>query len=129
MVLDTSAVVTINMREPGYHRIAACVDGALARLIGAPSLFESAMVLSSRLEVDARPLLAEFIAARRIEVVVFSEEHYRVATEAFLRYGKGRHPAALNFGDCMSYATAMLADLPLLFIGNDFSQTDVRAAL
>jgi ribonuclease VapC len=85
MVLDTSAIVTIILREPRYHRLAACVDGALIRVIGAQSLFESAMVLSSRLGLDARPLLADFNAARRIEVIPFTEEHYRVATDGFLR--------------------------------------------
>lgn len=129
MILDTSAVVTIHLREPGHHRVTDCLESAAILAIGAPTLFECAIVLSSRLDQDALPRLREFVQRYDIEVISFTEEHYRVATDAFLRYGKGRHPARLNFGDCMSYATAKLADLPLLFIGNDFSQTEVRAAL
>jgi ribonuclease VapC len=61
-------------------------------------------------------------------VIPFSEEDSRLALQAFLRFGKGRHPAALNFGDCLAYATALIANQPLLFVGDDFSQTDLTAA-
>jgi len=62
------------------------------------------------------------------EIVPFGEEHYEAAVSAFLRYGKGRHPAGLNFGDCMSYALARVSGLPLLYIGDDFSKTDIQSA-
>jgi len=62
------------------------------------------------------------------EIVPFTEEHYDAAVSAFLRYGKGRHPAGLNFGDCMSYAFARVSGLPLLYVGTDFSKTDITAA-
>jgi ribonuclease VapC len=63
-----------------------------------------------------------------IVVVPFDMAHWEAAAQAFIRYGKGRHPAALNYGDCMTYATAQLAERPLLYIGNDFAQTDIEAA-
>jgi len=62
------------------------------------------------------------------EIVPFTEEHYEAAVSAFLRYGKGQHPAGLNFGDCMSYALAIVSGLPLLYTGKDFSKTDIQAA-
>jgi ribonuclease VapC len=83
------------------------------------------MVLTARLGQDARPLLFAFVRRVRVEVVAFGEEHLDAATTAFLRFGRGRHPAALNFGDCMSYA---VAGMPLLFTGEDFAQTDIARA-
>ena len=86
------------------------------------------MVLTGR--VRGKPLLAlrEFLRAAEAEVIPFSEDHSRVALQAYLRFGKGRHPAALNFGDCLCYATASLARQPLLFVGGDFSKTDIEPA-
>jgi ribonuclease VapC len=84
--------------------------------------------LSARLKSDARALLARFLSEASIAVVPFGESHYGVAVEAWLRFGKGRHPAALNFGDCLSYAVASLADEPLLFMGGDFARTDISRA-
>jgi ribonuclease VapC len=83
------------------------------------------MVLVSRLREDPTPLLEKFLDRLSIEVISFGDAHCRVASQAFLRFGKGRHPAALNFGDCMSYATARLAQRPLLFVGDDFTKTDL----
>jgi ribonuclease VapC len=129
MVLDTSAVVAMHLREAGHDRLLDCLEYAPSLAIGAPTLVECALVLSSRVGPDARPMLADFLATHFIETVPFTKEHYRVATAAFLRYGKGRHRAKLNLGDCLAYATAMVADMPLLYVGNDFAQTDVRPAL
>jgi len=86
------------------------------------------MVLSARLRRDARPLLSAFYREVELEVIPFSQEHYEIAIEAFQRFGKGRHPAALNFGDCLSYAVARLSQLPLLCTGNDFPKTDIVIA-
>jgi len=96
--------------------------------IGAPTLVEILMVLTGR--VSGEPILAlkELMWAAEAEVIPFSEDHSRVALQAYLRFGKGRHPAALNFGDCLSYATASVARQPLLFVGDDFSRTDIVAA-
>jgi ribonuclease VapC len=86
------------------------------------------MVLTGR--VRGKPILAprELLRAAEAEVIPFSEDHSRVALQAYLRFGKGRHPAALNFGDCLSYATAFVARQPLLFVAGDFSQTDIEPA-
>jgi ribonuclease VapC len=93
--------------------------------IGAPTLVETAIVLSSRLRQDARGLLARLLHTAGIETIPFSIPHYEVAVSAWLKFGKGRHPAALNLGDCFSYAVARLAKQPLLCIGNDFILTDL----
>ena len=83
------------------------------------------MVLSSRLGRDPRQQLAGFLREMEVEVIPFTAEHYEVAMDAFERFGKGRHPAALNFGDCLTYAVARLSGLPLLYTGNDFARTDL----
>jgi ribonuclease VapC len=128
MVLDSSAIVAIQLREPGYQRLVRRIDGAGAVVIGVPTLFETVMVLTARLGQDARPLVFAFL--RRIEAIVipFSEEHLDAAVTAFIRFGRGRHPAALNFGDCISYAVASVAGMPLLFQGEDFAKTDIELA-
>ena len=124
MILDTSAVVAIVMKEPGHENLLRRIaDGSPA--IGTATLTETAIVLSARLERDARALLARFLSEASIAVVPFGESHYGAAVDAWLRYGKGRHPAALNFGDCLSYAVARLANESLLFVGDDFAQTDL----
>lgn len=87
------------------------------------------MVLVARKGPVAEDKLDQFLRDHEIEPIPFDAGHARTATWAFIRYGKGRHPAALNFGDCMTYATAKLAEAPLLFVGEDFSKTDLPAAL
>ncbi len=83
------------------------------------------MVLSSRLGKDPRPALSGLLRRMDVEVIPFTEEHYEVAMDAFERFGKGRHPAALNVGDCLTYAVASLSGHPLLFTDNDFALTDL----
>lgn len=128
MVLDASALIAILMEEPGFLTIAGKIDAASTVLIGAPTAFEAAMVLQKKEKDHAGLRLKEFLDAEDIRIVPFGEEHYRLALSAFLRYGKGRHPAQLNFGDCLSYAVAAVADMPLLYTGDDFSKTDIEAA-
>lgn len=125
MVLDSSAIVAIILAEPDCDRLLEQTSQASVLAVGAPTLVEAALVLSSRLKRDARPLLHNFLRQGEVEVVPFTEDHYEVALDAFQRYGKGRHPAALNFGDCLSYAVARVSGLPLLFTGTDFSKTDL----
>lgn len=86
------------------------------------------MVLGVRLGERATATLADFLHEGDVAVVEFGERHWRVATEAFARYGQGRHPARLNYGDCLAYATAKVAGLPLLAKGDDFRQTDLELA-
>ncbi|MBM3745204.1 MAG: type II toxin-antitoxin system VapC family toxin [Acidobacteria bacterium] len=128
MVLDTSAIVGILLGDPERQRLLAEIDRSPLVAVGAPTLFECAMVVSSRLHCDARPRLIEFLRRAEVETIPFTREHYEVASDAFFRYGKGRHPAALNFGDCLAYAVARLSGLPLLYIGDDFSKTDLTAS-
>jgi ribonuclease VapC len=128
MVLDTSALVSIHLEESGFQELFRKVDAASHVVIGAPTLVEAAMVLSGRSKADARLALSIGLRRMQARIVPFTEEHYQGAVSAFLRYGKGRHPAALNFGDCMSYALARISGLPLLYTGDDFSQTDIPAA-
>ena len=128
MVLDTSAIVSIFLRESGYESLRAKIEAAEVVLVGVPTLFETAMVLSGRKAVDSRPAIAVFLRQIEAEVVAFNEEHLDAAVTAFIRFGRGHHPAKLNFGDCMSYAVASVAGMPLLFMGNDFSKTDIAQA-
>lgn len=128
MVLDSSALVAMHTGEPGYLELFAKVTAAGSAIIAAPTLFETAMVLSRKLCHDPRPALYRSFEAMNVRVVPFSEQHMQAAIDAFLRYGKGRHPAQLNFGDCMAYAVASVAGLPLLYLGADFSQTDIQPA-
>ena len=128
MVLDSSAIVAIHLKEPGHDRLIEALDKSEVVVVGVTTLLETAMVLTARLGQDARPLLSAFLRRLEAEVVAFNEEHLDAATTAFLRFGRGRHPAALNFGDCMSYAVAAVAGMPLLFTGEDFNQTDIARA-
>jgi ribonuclease VapC len=128
MVLDSSAIVAIHLREPGHERLIGRIDAAEAIVVGVPTVLETALVLTARLGQDARPMIFAFLRRLDAEVVPFNEEHLDAAAAAFIRFGRGRHPAALNFGDCMSYAVASVAGLPLLFTGEDFSRTDIPRA-
>ena len=102
MVVDSSALISILLEEPGYEVLLEKAGRADAVFLGAPTALETAMVLSTRFRKDARPMLAGFLRRMNAQIVEFNQEHYEVAMSAFLRFGKGRHPAALNFGDCMS---------------------------
>ncbi len=128
MVLDTSAIIAIHLQQAGFEQLIEKIDQASVVAVGVPTLLESAMVLSSRLSQDARVLLLGSMKRINAEIVPFTEAHLDVAVEAFLRYGRGRHRAGLNFGDCMSYAVAAVAGVPLLYTGNDFALTDIPAA-
>jgi ribonuclease VapC len=128
MVLDSSAIVAIHLRESGHERLMERIDAADVVVVGVPTLLETVMVLTARLGHDARPMLFGFLRRLDAEVVPFNEEHLDAAASAFIRFGRGRHPAALNFGDCMAYAVASVAGMPLLFTGEDFGRTDIAPA-
>jgi ribonuclease VapC len=127
VILDASAVVAIVFREPAHERLLAAIAAAPSLGIGAPTLVEATMVLSARLGTDARGLVSRFMLEADVAVVPFTDAHFGTALDAWLRYGRGRHLAALNFGDCLAYATARVAGEPLLFTGEDFRRTDVEA--
>jgi ribonuclease VapC len=128
MIVDSSAIVAILLQEPGHQTLISTLGGASVAAVGTPTLTESALVLTSRLGAQGRTLLDQFLQRFGLVEVPFSEHHWRVAVDAFERFGKGRHPASLNFGDCMSYAVAYLSNRPLLCVGNDFPRTDLPLA-
>jgi len=125
MVLDSSAIVAIHLREPGYEYLINRIEDAQVVVVGTPTLFETSLVLTGRFGRDVRPMLTSFLRDFQCEIVQFNQDHLEAAITAFIRFGRGRHRAALNFGDCMSYAIASVAGMPLLFTGQDFSQTDI----
>jgi len=129
LILDSSAVVAMLLEEKGYRQLAENMESADVVGIGAPTLVETDMVMMGRFDLRGGGLVAQFLEENQVVVVPFYGEHRHIAVEAFIRYGKGRHSAKLNYGDCMTYATAYVADHPLLFTGNDFAQTDIPAAL
>lgn len=130
MILDASAVLAILFRERGCQELLDAIGQASSVGIGAPTLVECGIVAAARLGPEARDLAAAMIREAGIDVIPLADDHGVVAVDAFLRYGKGRHRANLNFGDCLAYAVAVLADRPLLCVGDDFRHTDVpRVAL
>jgi ribonuclease VapC len=128
LILDSSAIIAVLLREPTR----ASVEDLLAREpspgVGAPTVVETGVVLVARAGVTARTTLARFLLETGSTVIPFGDTHWPVALDAFDRFGKGRHPAALNFGDCMTYAIARLADEPLVCTGDDFAKTDLTLA-
>jgi ribonuclease VapC len=125
MIVDTSAIIGIVFKEPGYEELVEKLANAQDLGIGTPTLAETGIVLSARLGRGAASLLARLLQEFGITEVPFGEDHWREAVDAYERFGRGRHPAKLNFGDCLSYAIAKLAGQPLLFSGEDFKKTDI----
>lgn len=127
MIVDASAIVALVLREPGWERLVDAIDRAESVAIGAPTMTEASIVLAAK---GVPPtVLPALLAEVEIEVVPYTRDHAHVAAAAYRRFGRGRHPAALNFGDCMSYATAALARAPMLFVGDDVGRTDLTPAL
>lgn len=129
MILDSSAVIAILFGEPEAGRFAAAIGAAERVGIGAPTLVEATMVAEGRTRPGMREEFKTLLANCRAEVIPFTAEHAAIAIEGWRRFGKGRHPAGLNLGDCLAYALAQARNEPLLFKGADFPQTDVKAAL
>ncbi len=128
MIVDSSAIVAIVFKESGYEDLLSRMESAAVAAAGAPTLAETGIVLSARLGELAVGLLERLLDELEIQEIPFGELHWRESVEAYRRFGKGRHPASLNFGDCMTYAVASLTGEPLLFVGSDFSKTDVVVA-
>jgi ribonuclease VapC len=128
MILDSSAMVAIFFQEPDYNRLLTKLTTAEWVGIGAPTLVECSIVVSARMKLNAQDLVARFLHEAHVNVIPFTDLHYELALGAWLAYGKGRHSAALNFGDCLAYAVAKHAERPLLCVGNDFTQTDLHLA-
>jgi ribonuclease VapC len=128
VILDSSAIVAIVLREPGYEALLAKLGAARVAGVGAPTLAETGLVLTAKLGKNVRPLVSRFLQETGLLIIPFGEQHWRVAVDAYARFGKGRHVAGLNFGDCLAYATARMAGQPLLCLGDDFAHTDVPVA-
>jgi ribonuclease VapC len=128
MILDSSAIIAVVLREPGFEGILNRIANADSLAIGAPTLTETGIVLGNRIGEDARGMLVQFVHEWHVNIIPFGEDHWQEAVNAYSRFGKGRHKAALNFGDCMTFAVARLARQPLLCIGGDFSKTDIPLA-
>jgi ribonuclease VapC len=129
MVIDSSAVLAILKQEPLAARCARAIAGDPVRLMSAASLVEAGMVMQSRFGDGGARELDALVRCAQIEISPFDAEQAAIAREAFRRFGKARHAAGLNFGDCLAYALARCEDQPLLFIGADFTQTDLAPAL
>jgi ribonuclease VapC len=129
MVIDTSAIVAIAQNEPEAPTFEQLIADDPVRLISAATVLEAAMVLETRFGEPGGVELDLWLARANVDIIAVEVEHADQARRAWRRYGKGRHPAGLNYADCFSYALAKLTDEPLLFKGNDFSQTDIQAAL
>jgi len=130
IVVDTSALMAIVLNEDDRDAFTEAMLRQPRKLMSAATVVEAAQVYATAFgpEIAAEKLYDD-LKILRIEVIHLTDEHARIAVEAAMRFGKGRHRAKLNFGDCFSYALAKVSGLPLLFKGNDFTQTDIESAL
>lgn len=128
MVVDTSALIAILSREPEAEDYRRRLDEASDRLISTATLLEASMVVLSRHGDAGLGLLRSLMTELDLQPVAFTADQAEAAVDAFRQFGKGRHPAGLNFGDCFAYALAKVMDRPLLFKGDDFARTDVVTA-
>jgi ribonuclease VapC len=128
MTLDSSALIAILFAEPGYLGLVDRILEADHVRVGAPTLVETSLVFAGRKGARSAEAVEGLVRELAVTVVPFGEAEWRVAADAFRRFGRGRHSAALNYGDCLAYATARTARDSLLFVGQDFSKTDITAA-
>ena len=128
MIVDSSAVLAILFEEPDAERFEDAIADAWPRRMSAVALLEATMVLEGRGGVGAGDDLDAFLRRTRVELMPVTAEQADFARRAWRRFGKGNHPAALNFGDCFAYALAAVTGEPLLFKGGDFALTDIAAA-
>jgi ribonuclease VapC len=129
VILDSSAVMAILLREPDAERYAATIAAARRRAISAANWFEAAIIADRRGNAVAREAFEPFFETFAVEVAPVTAAVARRARAAYRAFGKGNHPAALNFGDCFAYALAKERGEKLLFKGDDFAQTDIASAL
>jgi ribonuclease VapC len=129
MVIDTSALIAIMTGEPGAERYEDAIDRDRKRLMSVASILEATIVLENRFGHAGPGELDGLLRRLPIDAVAVDGDQLEWARYALRTYGRGRHPAALNFGDCFSYALAKTTGEPLLYKGSGFSKTDVRTAL
>jgi ribonuclease VapC len=128
MTIDSSALVAILFAEPGYLDLVDTILESEHARVGAPTVVETSLVLTGRRGKAAGGEVESLLDELGVAIVPFGEAEWRHAVAAFSRYGRGRHRAALNFGDCLAYAAAAAAGDSLLYVGDDFSRTDIARA-
>jgi ribonuclease VapC len=128
MILDTSAVIAVLQNEELAPRLVAALQSAAVKRISAANLVEAGIILQARYGDHGERELDLFVQRAHVEIVPVTEEHAEYARSAYRRFGRRRHAAGLNFGDCFAYALSRALDEPLLFVGEDFARTDVRVA-
>lgn len=126
MVVDSSAIIAILLAEPDRERLISLILEAETRAISAANVLESGIVLESRRGEAAGREFDLFLNQAGFDIVAVDGEQAEIARLAWRKYGKGRHPAALNFGDCFAYALAKVLDEPLLAKGTEFRRTDIQ---
>ena len=129
MIVDTSALLAILRAEPESRGFAEAIDAASRPTLSVVSFVEASMVLDARHGPAGRDRLDRLLRESRMELAPVDSEQAQIAREAFRDFGRGRHSARLNFGDCFSYALARQRGEPLLFKGDDFARTDIRPAV
>jgi ribonuclease VapC len=129
MIIDTSAIVAILNDEPERRAFNEAIERSDICLLSAASFLEASIVIENNRGYEGLRDFDLWMATAGIELAPVDADQAQIARQAFRQYGKGRHPAALNFGDCFSYALAKATGFPLLFKGEDFTKTDIKAAL
>jgi ribonuclease VapC len=129
MVIDTSALLAILNDEPERRTFNEAIERAETRVLSTAGFVETSIVIESRYGAEGLRDLDLFLSRAGIELVPVDAEQAHLAREAYGRFGKGKHPAGLNFGDCFSYALARFRGEPLLFKGADFAKTDLGSAV
>jgi len=129
MIVDSSAILAILFAEPDAEVFARAISDAQACKISAANFVEVAVVIEAQTKDNGSRQFDAFLRRAGIEIQPVTEDQAHMARQAYSDFGKGRHPAGLNFGDCFSYALAKATGEPLLFKGNDFSKTDVISVL
>ena len=127
MVIDTSAIIAILTAEPETKRLAHAIATDSKRIMSGSNLLEAEIVVETRKGESGGRELDLLLHRIKIEIIPLTSELTQIALEAWRKFGKGRHPAKLNIGDCCAYALAKYSGEPLLFKGNDFRQTDITA--
>jgi ribonuclease VapC len=128
MVIDSSAVLAVLLQQPEAAAITLKIEASAIRLMSAANALETAIVIESRRGSLGARHFDLFLHDGQIDIVPATQDHFNLARDAWRRYGKGRHPAALNICDCLAYALSKSSGEPLLFVGDDFTKTDVAIA-
>jgi len=129
MVIDTSALLAILLDESERRSYNEAIEAAASRIISAATYVEVSIIVESRFGAEGLRDFDQFVDRAKIEIASVDLEQANLARRAFSRFGKGRHPAGLNFGDCFSYAVAIARGEPLLYKGEDFARTDVASVM